>query len=69
MAFKCLTHARTISIGLVLRRKTEAPSPVLGSSYWVEVSRGAFGTHQGVALASVPVASTATCLFTKGPRK
>ena len=56
MAFKCLTRARTIPIGLVLSRKEDRGILTsLGGSYWGEVSRGGFGTHQDVALARVPL--------------
>ena len=55
MAFKCQTRARTVPIGPVLSRKTEGSSPILGGRYWGKVSRGSFGTHQGVALARVPL--------------
>ena len=55
MAFKCLARAHTIPIGPVpVGREIEGSSPVLGGSYWGEVSPGAFGTHQAVALARVP---------------
>ena len=56
MAFKCLTRAHTILVGLVLSWKEDKGETLshLGSSYWGSVSSGAFGTHQRVTLARVP---------------
>ena len=56
MAFKCLTHAHTILVGLVLSCKEDKRETLThsGGSYWGTVSSGAFGTHQRVTLARVP---------------
>ena len=56
MAFKCLTHAHTILLGLVLSWKGDKGETLthLGGSYWGSVSSGAFGTHQRITLARVP---------------
>ena len=55
MAFKCLTCAHTILVGLVLRKEeTGETLTCLGSSYLDAVSSGAFETHQRVTLARVP---------------
>ena len=56
MAFKCLTHAHTILVGLVLSWKEDKRETLThsGSSYWGTVSSGAFGTYQRVTLARVP---------------
>ena len=56
MAFKCLTHAHTILVGLVLSWKEDKGETLShsGSSYWGSVNSGAFGTHQRVTLARVP---------------
>ena len=56
MSFKCLTHASTLSIGLILslRKKEERRALThLGDSYWGAVGYGAFGTCQRVTLARV----------------
>ena len=57
MVFKCLTRARTISVGLVLSWKEDKEETLThsGASYWGTVSSGAFGTHQRVTLARVPL--------------
>ena len=56
MAFKCLTHAYTILVGLVLSWKEDKGETVthLGNVYWGSVGSGAFGTHQRVTLARIP---------------
>ena len=56
IAFKCLTRAYTILVGLVLSWREEKGETLshLGSSYWGALSSGAFGTHQRVTLARVP---------------
>ena len=56
MAFKCLIHAHTILVGLVLSWKEDTGETLTrsGSSYWGAVNSGAFGTHQRVTLARVP---------------
>ena len=56
MTFKCLTHAHTILVGLVLSWKEDKGETLTpsGSSYWGAVSSGAFGTHPRVILARVP---------------
>ena len=72
MAFKCLAHANTILICLVLSWKgvkKRDPHPfgrqLLGhSEQW-----GLRDTPEGDAGQSSSVASTATCLFAEGPRK
>ena len=55
-AFKCLTCAHTILVGLVLSWKEDKEETLThsGASYWGTVSSGAFGTHQRVTLARVP---------------
>ena len=57
MAFKCLTNAYTILIGLVLRlrdkKEKDSPHP-LGQRLLGTVDYGAFGTLQSVTLARVP---------------
>ena len=55
-AFKCLTCAHTILLGLVLSWKGDKEQTLThsGGSYWGAVSSGAFGTHQRVTLARVP---------------
>ena len=69
MAFKCLTCAHTILVGLVLSRKEDKGETLthLGGSYWGAVSSGAFGTHQRVTLARVPSCFHSTCLLAEGP--
>ena len=56
MAFKCLTRACAIAVGLVLSWKGDKGETLTrsGGSYWGSVSSGAFGTHQRVTLARVP---------------
>ena len=56
VAFKCMTHAHTVLVGLVLSWKEEKGETLThsSSSCWGAVSSGAFGTHQRVALAWVP---------------
>ena len=56
MAFKCMTWAHTILVGLVLIWKEDKAETLScsGSSYWGIVSSGAFGTHQRVTMARVP---------------
>ena len=56
IAFKCLTHAHTTLVGLVLSWKEDKGETLthLGGSYWGTVRSGAFGTHQSVTLARVP---------------
>ena len=56
MAFKCLTRAHTILVGLVLSWQEDKGETLtcLGSSYWGTVSSGAFGTHQRVTMGRVP---------------
>ena len=71
VAFKCLTHANTMLICLVLSWKgvkKRAPHPfgwqLLGhSEQW-----GLWDTPEGNRGQSSSVASTATCLFAEGPR-
>ena len=55
-AFKCLTCAHTILVGLVLSWKEDKEETLIhsGASYWGTVSSGAFGTHHRVSLARVP---------------
>ena len=55
MAFKCLTHVHTISVGLVLSWKEDKGETIthLGDGYLGSVSSGAFGTHQRVTLARI----------------
>ena len=69
MAFKCLTCAHTVLVGLVLSRKEDKGETLthLGGSYWGAVSSGAFGTHQRVTLARVPSCFHSTCLLAEGP--
>ena len=69
MAFKCLTCAHTVLVGLVLRRKEDTGETLthLGGSYWGAVSSGACGTHQRITLARVPQLVHSTLLFTEGP--
>ena len=56
MAFKCLTCAHTILVGLLLSWKEDKGETLSHSSgsYWGSVNSGAFGTHQRVTLARVP---------------
>ena len=46
MAFKCMTHAHAVLVGLVLSWTEEKGETLThsGSSYWGTVSSGAFGT-------------------------
>ena len=55
--FKCLTHAHTILISLILSLKEKEERWALthlGSSYWGRLGSRAFRTCQGVMLARVP---------------
>ena len=47
VAFKCLTRACAIAVGLVLSWKGDKEQTLThsGGSYWGAVSSGAFGTH------------------------
>ena len=56
MAFKCLTCAHTMLVGLVLSWKEDIGETLThsGGSYWGAVSSGAFRTHQRVTPARVP---------------
>ena len=47
MAFKCLTRACAIAVGLVLSWKGDKEQTLThsGGSYWGAVSSGVFGTH------------------------
>ena len=49
VAFKCLTHAHTLLVDLVLSWKEDKGETLTrsGGSYWDAVSSGAFGTHRG----------------------
>ena len=71
MAFKCLTRASTIPIGLVLGQKedrgnlTRSGRQFLGQSeLWSLQNTPGRGPGQ-----SSSVASPAACLFTEGPKK
>ena len=69
MAFKCLTHAHTILVGLVLRWKEdtgETPTRS-GGSYWGAASSGAFGTHRGWPWPEFLSFFHSTCLLAEGP--
>ena len=56
MAFKCLTCAHIILVGLVLCWKEDNGEALThsGGSYWCAVSSGDFGTHQRVILPRIP---------------
>ena len=72
MAFKCLTHAHTILVGLVLSWKEDKRETLTrsGSSYWGTVSSGAFGTYQRVTLGqSSSVASMAFACWQRVPMR
>ena len=71
MALKCLTHAHTILVGLVLRWKEDAgETPTRsGGSYWGAASSGAFGTHRGDPGQSSSVASTALACLQRVPMR
>ena len=70
MAFKCLTCAHTILVGLVLSWREEKGETLShsGSSYWGALSSGAFGKHQRVTLARVPQWLHSTYLFAEGEK-
>lgn len=69
VAFKCLTCAHTILVGLVLSWKEDKGKTLTrsGSSYWGAAGSGPFGTHQRITLARVPQLLHSTCVFAEGP--
>ena len=68
MAFKCLTCAHTMLVGLVLSWKEDKGETLIhsGGSYRGTVSSGAFGTHQRVTWPEVLSCFHSTCLFAEG---